>query len=140
MYKIYSALIGILVAVMISINGVLSKGVGNDLSLIIIHLVGLIGIIIILFINKKVVNFRRDIPIYLYTAGFIGVFTVFFSNMSFNYIGASLTFSLGLLGQSILSIVIDHYGLLGAKVVKLNKKKFFGIITIALGIVIMAIF
>ncbi|MNI28988.1 hypothetical protein D3C73_827930 [compost metagenome] len=60
--------------------------------------------------------------------------------MSFNYLGASLTLSLGLLGQSVASILIDHYGFLGAEVVKFNKQKLIGLIAISLGIFIMSVY
>lgn len=140
MYKIYSGLIGVLIAVMIAFNGVLSKYIGNYSSTVLIHLLGLICISFILIISKIRVKLHRDIPIYLYSAGAIGVFTVLFNNISFNYLGASLTLSLGLLGQSVASIVIDHYGLLGMTVINFRKEKLFGLILISIGIVIMTLY
>lgn len=140
MYKLLSGLIGILITVMLAFNGVLAKNTGNYSSIVIIHLVGLICISFILLIRKIKLRFQNDIPIFLYSAGAIGVFTVLLNNLSFNSIGASLTLALGLLGQSLTSIVIDHYGLLGAKVCAFKKQKLFGLIIIALGIVIMTLY
>lgn len=140
MYKLYSALIGILISVMIAFNGILSNNIGNYLSVTVIHIVGLIGISLILIINKTKLNLPKDIPIYLYSAGAIGVFTVLFNNISFTHLGISITLALGLLGQSVASIVIDHYGLLGMKVIKFKKEKILGLTIISLGIVIMALY
>lgn len=139
MYELFSALTGILIAVMIAFNGMLSKMIGNNLSIVIVHVVGLFSIFLILILNKKKIVLHKGIPIYLYSAGAIGVFTVLFTNASFNYLGASLTFSLSLLGQSLASIAVDHFGWLGMKVVKFRKEKFMGLLLISLGIVIMSI-
>ncbi|MNM77497.1 MULTISPECIES: DMT family transporter [Clostridium] len=140
MYKIYSALIGILITIMIVFNGKLSSSLGNYTAIIIIHLTGLIAMIIWVIVKKQKISFDKNIPLYIYSAGLIGIFTVLFTNMSFNYLGASLTLSLGLLGQSVASILIDHYGFLGAEVVKFNKQKLIGLIAISLGIFIMSVY
>ena len=62
------------------------------------------------------------------------------NNIGFNVLGVSITLALGLLGQSVSSIVIDHYGFLGMTVSKFNKKKLVGLIIIIIGIGIMTIF
>ncbi|WP_202906312.1 DMT family transporter, partial [Clostridium botulinum] len=61
-------------------------------------------------------------------------------NLSFSKLGVSLTLALGLLGQSLSSIFIDHFGLLGMKVIKFEKKKCIGLLFIILGIFIMTVF
>lgn len=140
MYNIFSAFIGILIAVMLTFNGVLSKNTGSYTSIVIIHLIGLICITVVLILKNARLKLNKQTPLYLYSAGAIGVFTVLFNNLSFNYLGASLTLALGLLGQSMASIIIDHYGLLGAKISKLRKEKLFGLAIICLGIVIMTLY
>ncbi|MFL0247496.1 DMT family transporter [Candidatus Clostridium stratigraminis] len=140
MYKLLSGFIGILITVMLVVNGALSKNTGTYSSIVIIHIIGLICISCILLIKRIKLKLHNNIPVYLYSAGAIGVFTVLLNNLSFNNIGASLTLALGLLGQSITSIVIDHYGLLGAEVYKFKKQKLIGLIIITLGIVIMTFY
>ncbi|MGF9964289.1 DMT family transporter [Bacillus rhizoplanae] len=140
MYKVLSALIGVFIALMIPLNGILAEVIGNYNASVLIHTVGLIAVIIILLVGKFKIKIHKGIPLYLYSAGAIGVFTVLFTNISFSALGVSLTIALGLLGQSITSIVIDHFGLLGMKVVKFEKKKIVGLLLIASGIVVMNIF
>ncbi|KEH89314.1 membrane protein [Clostridium novyi A str. 4540] len=140
MNKILSALIGMLIAVMITFNGELSSRTGNYLSSVIIHIVGLIITIGILIITKSKVKINKEVPIYMYNAGAIGVLTVLFNNITFSNLGVSLTIALGLFGQSITSIIIDHYGLLGMKVSKFNPNKLVGLFLIILGIIVMSIF
>lgn len=140
MYKTLSGLTGILIAVMIAINGVLSHQLENYTSTVIIHMTGLVCISFTLIASKEKLKLDKNISLFLYSAGAIGVFTVLFNNISFNCLGASLSLSLGLLGQSIASIIIDRFGLLGAKAVKFNKKKIAGFIIISLGILVMIVY
>lgn len=140
MYKLYSVFIGVLISLMIMFNGVLSQNLGNYPAAAIIHFLGLIIISIVLTVKGIRINLCRDIPLYLYIGGFLGVFTILFNNIGFSHLGASLTLALGLLGQTIASIVIDHYGLLGMEVVKFRKEKLAGLIAISIGIVIMTVY
>lgn len=140
MYKGSAIFIGALIAIMVTFNGVLAGYLGNYQSIFVVNIVGLIAVSLILIIKRKRIKLNRHIPIYLYTAGAIGVFLVFFNNLNFNYLGVSLTLSIGLLGQSITSGVIDHYGLFGMEVHKFHKEKLFGFLLISIGIAIMIFF
>lgn len=140
MFNILSIFIGILIGLMTSFNGILATYTGNYTSSVIIHFVGLIGVTFILFFNKSKLKFDRSIPLALYSAGVIGVFTVLFNNLTFVPLGATLTMALGLLGQTISSIIIDHFGLLGVTVSKFNSKKLIGLCIIIIGLIIMVIY
>jgi len=140
MNYIVSTFIGTLIAIMVMINGTLSNAVGNYTANVIIHVIGLIGVILVLLFSRTTIKISKGIPLYLYSAGAIGVFTVLFNNMSFSALGVSLTLALGLLGQSISSIFIDHFGLLQMSVNRFNTKKTIGLMLIILGIIVMTIF
>lgn len=140
MNNLISAFIGALIAIMVMFNGTLSNIFGNYTASIMIHVVGLFSIILVLLMTKSKIKIHRKIPLYWYSAGAIGVFTVLFNNLSFPILGVSLTLALGLLGQSLASILIDHFGLLGMQVIKFEKKKCLGLLFIALGILMMTIF
>ncbi len=120
--NLISAFIGALIAIMTLFNGTLSNTFGNYTSSIIIHVIGLFSITFVLLITRSRIKIQKGIPVYLYSAGAIGVFSVVFSNLSFSKLGVSLTLALGLLGQSLSSIFIDHFGLLGMKVIKFEKR------------------
>lgn len=140
MYKLASIFIGLLITIMITINGALSKGIGDYKSVLIIHIVGLITVTILLIMKKEKLDLKKDIPKHLFSAGAIGVFVVLFNNISFNKLGASLTLSLGLFGQLILSGIIDHFGLFNMEVSKFNPKKIVGFLLIFVGIIVMVIY
>lgn len=140
MYEIGAVFIGVLIAIMATFNAVLHNYSGSYLSILIIHIVGLVTIIFALIIKKQKIFFNKKVPIYLFSAGSIGVLMVLFSNVCFAYLGASLTLSLTVFGQLVMSCLIDHFGLLGMKTYKFQNKKIIGFLIIFIGIVVMAIY
>lgn len=137
MYKMMATLDGILIALMVVFNGLLASRTGNSQSLIIIHIVGLLGTTLLLIGSRNKLKSIKGIPFYLFIAGALGIFNVLFNNISFLKLGATLTLCLNLLGQLIASMIIDHFGLLGQQVNKINSTKLFGISIMILGIVAM---
>lgn len=140
MYNFLSLLTGILITIMISFNGILSNYIGNYSSTFVIHLVGIIILSFIFLIKKYKIKVSPNISLIFYSAGIVGVFTVLLNNLSFTNLGASLTISLGLLGQTISSLIIDSFGLIKMRRIKFEKRKLLGISMIMVGITIMALF
>lgn len=140
MYEIGAIFIGILIAIMATFNAILHSHSGSYLSILIIHIVGLITIIFTLIVKKQKIIFNKKVPIYLFSAGSIGVLMVLLSNICFTHLGASLTLSLTVFGQLVVSCFIDHFGLLGMNTYKFQNKKIIGFIIISIGIVVMAIY
>ncbi len=137
MYKMMATLDGVLIALMVVFNGLLASKTGNSQSLIIIHVVGLLGTTLLLIVSRNRLKSIRGIPFYLFIAGALGIFNVLFNNISFLKLGATLTLCLNLLGQLIASMIIDHFGLLGQQVNKINSTKLLGISIMILGIISM---
>lgn len=139
MNYIFSLIAGALLAFMVSSNGLVGVAAGIYTSSVIIHLLGLIGVILVLIFTKAKFKNLRALPIWMYTAGLIGILTVLFNNITFTKLGVSLTVALSLVGQSITSLIIDQYGLLGLPVNRFNKKKIVGFVIILFGIVLMSL-
>lgn len=140
MNNMISTLIGAFIAIMLVFNGTLSQETGNYTASVIIHGVGLVSIFLVILFSRTKFKLGKGIPLYLYSAGAIGVFTVLTNNLSFSKLGISITLALILLGQSLASIIIDHFGLLGMKRLPYENKKTVGLFFIGAGIVIMALF
>lgn len=140
MYKFYAIIIGALISIMVSFNGILDGYLGNYLSVLVIHIVGLLSVSIILLWRREKPILGKGVPYYLYSGGAIGILLVLVNNICFSNLGASLTLSLGVFGQLLLSSIIDHYGLLGMEVYKFQKKKIVGFAIILTGIIIMTIY
>jgi bacterial/archaeal transporter family-2 protein len=136
MYKLFAAGIGSLITIMIMINSVFAAKLGNILSILIIHLVGLFvssGLVLMLKNPKP----KKPVPLYLYTSGIIGVFLLFSNNFCFQILGASLTLALGILGQSLGAIFIDTTGFLGMEKHPFYYKKLIGISIMIAGVFLM---
>ncbi len=139
MYNSVSLFIGALVSVMIMVNGTLSASTGNYGALVIIHIIGLFGVIAVMLPGKARLTHKKGIPLYFYSGGAIGVLTVLFSNLSYSALGVSLPLGLGLFGQLLTALIIDHFGMFNMKRIKLVKKKFIGLAIILSGIIVMAV-
>lgn len=139
MYNLISVFVGALITIMVAINGMLADALGNYLSNVVIHLVGLISIIVVVIVSKYKFNLPKKESILIYAGGAVGVITVFSNAVGFTALGATLTIVLGLLGQVVSSLFIDHYGLFGAQVIKFNKKKILGLTLMILGTIIMTV-
>ncbi len=137
MYKNMAALDGVLIGLMVVLNGLLASKTGNTQSLVIIHGVGLLGSIVLLIGSRTRLISIQGLPYYLFTAGALGIFTVLFNNSSFLMLGATLTLCLNLLGQLFASMIIDHFGLLGQQINRVNFLKLLGAVIMILGIIAM---
>ncbi|KAF5076775.1 DMT family transporter [Anaerotignum sp.] len=137
MYKSMAALDGVLIGLMVVLNGLLASKTGNTQSLVIIHGVGLLGSIVLLIGSRTRLISIQGLPYYLFTAGALGIFTVLFNNSSFLMLGATLTLCLNLLGQLFASMIIDHFGLLGQQINRVNFLKLLGAVIMILGIIAM---
>ena len=140
MARFLSILSGILISVMMLFNGQLSEAYGNALATVLIHAVGLLGIGAWLIVKKQSLKHTLGEPWHLYVGGVIGIVTVMLTNLTFLHLGVSLTLVLSLLGQVVISLVIDAAGLLGAKKVRFEKKKLIGVGLVAAGAVVMLLF
>ncbi|QGU94390.1 EamA-like transporter family protein [Clostridium bovifaecis] len=140
MYKLSAVFIGLLIAVMVTFNGILASYAGDYLAVLIVQVTALVTISLILIIKRKKINLKREIPFYLFLGGAIGVVLTLFNNICFKHLGVSLTLSLGLLGQSVAAVIIDHFGLLGMDKYEFNKEKLIGFALAFAGISIMIIY
>ncbi|BEP28538.1 DMT family transporter [Helicovermis profundi] len=134
MYKLYAVFVGMLISIMISFNSILSVNIGTYLSIVVIHLVGLISVSLIMIIFKLKLKIKKELPWYLYFSGLIGIVMLLFANLTVSHIGVALTVSLSLFGQSIMALVIDHYGLFGMDIVEISREKFISLFIVFIGI------
>lgn len=138
MYSIFSGLIGVLTAIMIYLNGALASRIGNYAASSVIHLIGLLLIGAVLLLTRAKSPFQPAIPPILLGGGALGFLTVVFANLGVSRLGVSLTLALGLLGQTAVSLAIDHFGWIGARAVPFDRRKLGSLVLIVGGIAVMA--
>ena len=129
--------IGVLISLMLMANGALQVAYGAGFSLLIIHLIGSLTLIGILFWRRASFRMREYISPGFYLAGALGVLLVFFNNLTVASIGLTLTIALGVVGQLIVSSLVDHYGWFGLARRPGNPKKLAGLALILAGIAVM---
>lgn len=139
MYKGLAFNIGVIIAVMISINGLLSEVVGTYFSNLIYQLIGLIVILITAIFSKREKIILKAIPLMFFLPGIFSVISVVLNNVCFSALGVTLTLALSMLGQLVMSNLVDHFGLFNMPIIKFKKEKIIGFLIISLGIVVMII-
>lgn len=137
MYNFLSLLTGVVIAVMIVINGQLTLIYGMVLSTVIIHIVGTIFSYLLCKATKNNIKLDYKIPKWIYIGGAVGVLTTVFNNFAFGKISMTSIVALGLFGQSVSSLLIDNFGLLGMKKYPMKKSSIVGIAFASIGIVFM---
>lgn len=139
MYYLLSVIAGIFIAVMVSMNGSLTKSYGLYSATVIIHIVGLLFCFILLAIKRQKPLPNKKLPFHLYLGGAVGVLTVVFNNLAFGRISLSAILALSLFGQSLTSLIFDKYGFFSMPKHPFHKKKLIGIALVMLGILFMII-
>lgn len=136
MYYFLSLLGGMLISVMVVFNGGLTARLGQIPTLVVIHAVGLVFITLLMLIKKEKLRIKR-LPLYLYSAGLIGIVTTICNNLAFGQISVSALLSLALLGESVSSLLADHFGFLGLPKRPLRIQKLWGGLLALAGIIWM---
>ena len=137
-----SLFIGAILPVQAVLNTKLGKQTGGPLiSSLLSFLVGLICLFIInLFANYTALSNMKLLsvsPWYIWMGGLLGaiyVSCIIFVNQQQ---GVALTFALVVAGQIFISLLIDHFGLLGSIVRPVSIPKIIGAILIIAGLVLI---
>ncbi|MFO7611914.1 MAG: DMT family transporter [Clostridia bacterium] len=130
---------GIMIALMVTVNGMLAARLGNWAALVLIHLIGLITAASVLILKKSMSGITGGVPVKYMAGGMLGVFTILLNNMCVNNIGVSMTLGLALVGQIIASAAAEHLGLLGMVQRKITLRKAPAYFIMAAGAAIMII-
>lgn len=137
MQLIFLLLSGICLGVMTSFNGKLAEHLSIFSVSFFAHLIGAVMLILyIKFIERTKIKLRGA-PLYVYFVGFMGVALVASTSFATVKIGATATMSLAIIGQIIMSTIVDHFGLFKTKVVKFNLKQIPSYIIIVIGVLLV---
>ena len=79
----------------------------------------------------------RDAPLIAWVGGLLGAFFVAATVALVPRLGVAMTFSLIIAGQMIVTIVIDHFGLLGVPVKEISLTRIGGILLITAGVILI---
>ena len=99
--------------------------------------VALLGYILLTGIPISQLTLAKNAPAIAWTGGLLGAFFVASVVTLVPRLGVALTFSLLIAGQMALTLIIDHYGLLGVPVKMVNWPRVFGILLIIGGVILI---
>lgn len=130
--------LGLLGGIAVGLQGplvsIMSQRVGTLGSIWIIHVAGMVGATFLLLLGGKgSLAAWRTVPWYVLGAGLLGL--VVLSTISFTIprIGAANSAILIIVAQLLVSVVLDHFGLLGIDIRRLDSTRTLGIGILILG-------
>lgn len=110
------------------------------LAALVSFVVGTVSLLIyVIASGEKIadVSLARNAPVFAWLGGLLGAFFVASTIILLPRLGVVLTISLVIAGQMIMSLIIDHFGLLGTPVKEINLARVSGVILIGVGAVII---
>ena len=84
---------------------------------------------------KPTLSQLNEIPVWLWVGGLLGVYAVTASIFTAPKLGFLTFTGLVLFGQVIMSMLLDHFGLIGVEKNPVNWQRLLGAILIAIGII-----
>ena len=145
MYYLLSLVSGFALSLQVGINGELRSKIGNPiLSSLISFGVGTLGLAIVFFITVmngsstlQTANNIKNTSWWMFIGGLLGAFYIFTTIFTSPKIGFANMFSLVICGQIVLTVIFDHFGLLGNEIHLLTPIKTLGVILLILGVYII---
>lgn len=137
-YSMLAAANGGIVTLSRLINSALGSYIGSLNGSFVNHIVGALfaAILLLVGLGNGQIHFQ-GIPIYYFIGGMLGVFLVTFNNYAVPFLGAAAVAILMLFAQLLTSSLIDHFGLLGARVLPLSLLKLAGLSFLLLGSILV---
>ena len=133
---IIAVVAGISMAVQGSINTRLGQVIGNYETILVVHIIGLITILILLFVfNAGEGDLSRitRTPWYSPFGGLLGVLITWGVISSIPKLGVAVATTFIVVGQTLTALVIDHFGFFGLNPVPMTWLKGLGLVLLAAG-------
>lgn len=132
---------GAVLPVQAALNAKMGKAVGDPVyAALISFVIGAVGLFIYALITKidlAQISHAGTVDWSVWTAGLLGAFYVAAVIILVPKIGTALTFGLVVTGQLGLSLLLDHYGLLGLPVHAISWQRLAGILLIIAGVLLL---
>jgi len=140
-YLLIALLAGAMMPTQAATNNKMAAFVDNPiLAAFISFLVGTVALFVyLLFTGVPLVNIAgvREAPAVAWAGGFLGAFFVTAAVVLVPRMGVAIAFGVMMAGQMIVTLIIDHFGLLGVEVRPANWQRIAGILLIMGGVVLI---
>jgi transporter family-2 protein len=134
-------LVGAVLPLQVAVNSKLADSVGSPmLSALLSFTVGTFALLTYVLITgvplANATGARNASPI-AWTGGLLGAFFVAMSIVLLPKLGVATTVTLIIAGQMFMSLIMDHFGLLGVPVREINIARIGGIILVVTGVLLI---
>jgi transporter family-2 protein len=134
-------LIGAFLPIQVAVNSKLADAVSSPLlSALLSFSVGTLALLTYILIAgiplANTANARSAPPV-AWIGGLLGAIYVAASIMLLPRLGAAMTISLIIAGQMLMSIIVDHFGLLGMDIKPLSLGRVGGILLVIAGVILI---
>ena len=140
-YLLLALIAGTMMPTQAAINNKLAAAVDSPiLAAFVSFFVGTIGLLIYLLASGVPISnlaSAKNAPAIAWIGGLLGAFFVTSTVVLVPRLGVAMTFSLIIAGQMIVTLIIDHFGLLGVPVKEINFERVAGVLLITAGVVLI---
>lgn len=141
LYLLIALLAGAMMPTQAATNGRMASFVESPiLAAFISFAVGTVALFVYALLSGETLSSlaaAKDAPAVAWVGGFLGAFFVASAALLVPRIGVAMTFSLFIAGQMIVTLVIDHFGLLGVPVKEVSLTRLGGILLITAGVILI---
>ena len=141
LYMLIALLAGAMMPTQAATNHKMALVVGNPIvSAFISFVVGTLALFVYLLMSGVSLGnlaSAKEAPAIAWIGGLLGAFFVTAAVTMVPKLGVAMTFSLIIAGQMVVTLVIDHFGLLGIQVREVSPARIAGIVLIAAGVVLI---
>ncbi|KAB7663413.1 DMT family transporter [Bacillus sp. B1-b2] len=93
--------------------------------------------LLLLFFGKGKLSYTLKAPKWSLLGGILGVVYLTSIVISVPYVGVGITMVAVIIGQLVMSMIIEHFGWLGSKETKINKEKVFAVISMIIALILI---
>ena len=141
LYLLLAVVAGAMMPTQAAINNKLAVVVDSPiLAAFISFFVGTIGLLVYVVASGTPLGnlvSAKEAPPFLWVGGLLGAFFVTATVVLVPRLGVAMTFSVIIAGQMLVTLVIDHFGLLGVPVKEVSLIRVAGILLITAGVVLI---
>ncbi|WP_411347375.1 DMT family transporter [Paenibacillus sp. WLX2291] len=137
---IYAAAViaGMSLSIEAAIGGALGEHIGELESTYYIFIIGAMATFLVtLFFGKGNLKQIFTVPRWNLTGGLLGVVYLGLLVISVTLIGVGVSVTAVIVGQIVMSIIIEHFGLLGAERIPLNKNRLAAVVLLAVSFILI---
>ena len=125
---------GVAVGIQSPMASMISQRLGIFESVFIVHVGGaLIALLPMIFLGSKL-NQWRSLPWYTLGAGIFGLIVIGAISYMIPRVGVAAAITTIVAGQLLVSVILDHFGLLGATVRTLDVTRILGMAVLLVGV------